>query len=244
MNLDSQFRAVALTIEEQKIYATYTKKDTINMARTPKEKAVDSLLTLWLVDDAFSRKDLKFLSETKLQKLVFLSEKSMIDEREKGFNYYFIKLTHGPFSQELRSNMNKLLQIRYLNDFGLNLTGLAHSVLQDFQDVIERNPVFFQKICRVNDQFAPMPLPQLLRIVYAMPWGRRGSRTIADLSPRTPMLYPMKQHQVREEFDISEKEAEDLLMNFDPKAVKDMLRAMKEMRAGRLLERERIPLKI
>jgi len=203
------------------------------MVRTLKDKAADHLLTIYLVNDVFSRRNLRFLSETKLQKLVFLSEKTMIDEREKGFNFYFIKLTHGPFSQELRGTLEKLLQTRFLNDFGLKPTHEAELILEDFQDVIERNQTFFQKINTVNDRFATMSLERLLNIIYAMPWGRGGARTIADLPPRTPMLYPMKPHVVVTEFKVTDDEAEDLLMNFDPEAVKDLSEAMRDAREGR-----------
>jgi uncharacterized protein YwgA len=203
------------------------------MVRTLKDKAMDYFLTVYLVNDAFSRRNIRFLSETKLQKLVFLSEKSMIDEREKGFNFYFIKLTHGPFSQELRSTLEKLLQTRFFNDFGLKPTHNAKLILEDFQDVIERNHTFFQKITIVNDRFATMPLERLLNTIYEMPWGRGGARTIADLPPRTPMLYPMKPHIVMRELKITDDEVENLLMNFDPRAVKDLSEAMRDAREGR-----------
>jgi uncharacterized protein YwgA len=203
------------------------------MVRTFKDKAIDYLLTIYLINDAFSRRNLRFLSETKLQKLVFLSEKSMIDERQKGFNFYFIKLTHGPFSQELRRTVEKLLQTRFLNDFRLEPTDNVKLILEDFQGVIERNQTFFQKIDTVNDRFARMGLEQLLDVVYAMPWGRGGARTIAELPPRTPMLYPMKPHVIVKEFKVTDDEAEDLLMNFDPEAIKDLSEAMKDAREGR-----------
>jgi len=208
------------------------------MPRTPRDKAVDHLLTIYLVNDAFSRRKLRFLPETKLQKLVFLSEKSMIDERKKGFNFYFVKLIHGPFSQELKNGLGKLLQTRFLNDFGLMPTDHAKMILEDFQDVIKRNRTFFQKIDTVNEHFATMSLERLLKLVYAMPWGR--GRTIEDLPLRTPMLYPMKPSNVVAELEITDDEVEDLLMNFNPEAVKELSQAMSEMREGRTLTYEQV----
>lgn len=209
------------------------------MARTPKEKAIDYLLTIYLINDAFSRRNLTRLYETKLQKLVFLSEKSMIDEREKGFNFYFIKLDYGPFSPELRNSLSDLIQTGFLTE-KLKPKGGARLVLEDFRDVIERNRTFFQKIDGINESFARMPLRKLLGIIYSMPWGRRGTRTIADLSPRTPMLYPMKPHKVKIEFEITDEEIEDLLMNVDLEAIKALSQAMKELKSRRLLTRERV----
>lgn len=126
------------------------------MTRTLKEKAIDYFLTLYLVDDAFSRLKIGFLPDTKLQKLVFLSEKSMIHEREKGFNFNFIKLTHGPFSQELKTSYDNLSQIGILGEFGLTPTTNSKIILEDFQEIIKRNTTFFQKITTVNNDFAKM----------------------------------------------------------------------------------------
>jgi uncharacterized protein YwgA len=203
------------------------------MARTLRDRAIDHFLTLYLINDAFSRKNLILLPSTKLQKLVFLSEKNMIDKREKGFNFYFIKLIHGPFSQELENDVSKLVQDGYINDMGLKPTENTPAVLEDFNDIIERNRVFFRKVDAVNDDFAPMSLQKLLRIIYAMPWGRGKGRTIADLPQRTPMLYPMKPEIVETNFRITDNEAEDLLMNFDPDALKDLSEAMKDAREGK-----------
>jgi len=202
------------------------------MVRTFKDKATDYFLTAFLVNNAFTRWNIRFLQDTKLQKLIFLSEKSMIEQCEKGFNFYFIKLTHGPFSEELKNSYDNFSQIKFLNDFGLKPTVHTRMILEDFQDVIKRNQVFFKKIDEVNEQYARMPLEKLLKIIYAMPWGR-GTRTIADLPLHTPILYPMKPERISLEFKITDDEAEDLLMNFDPEAIHDLSEAMRDAQEGR-----------
>lgn len=208
------------------------------MARTSKDKAVDRFLTLYLVNDAFSRKGLRSLPATRLQKLVFLSEWPMIRERKKAFNFYFIKLIHGPFSQELKEDSRKLVQAKLLQGQWFVPTGNAKLLLDDFRDLVERNESFVQYIRSVNDVCAQIPLKQLLAMIYQLPW--RGGKTIADLPLRTPMLYPMKPERVVSEFDISEEEAEDLLMNFDPKVANDLVQAMKEMQSGKLRTYEQV----
>jgi len=202
------------------------------MARTNVEKAVDRLLALYLLHDAFSRNRTNFIQETKLQKLVFLSEWRMIDERNKGFNFYFIKLVHGPFSQELETDVAKLIQVGLVNRRGLEPTGHADIILEDFRDVIERNSPFTKYIKAANDGFAGVSLKELLNVIYAMSWG--GDKTIRDLPPRTPMLFPMKTQNVASEFSITDEEAEDLLMNFDPKAIRILVQATEEMRTGKM----------
>jgi len=209
------------------------------MARTLKEKATDCLLTIYLVHDAFSRENVRFLHETRLQKLVFLSEKMMIDERKKGFNFYFIKLIHGPFSQELKNGYEKLVETGFLQDFGLKPTDSAKLILQDFHDVLKRNRPFLDKINEVNDNFATMDLQPLLRRIYAMRWGR-GNKTIADLPQRTPMLYPMKPDKVLAGFEITDEEVQDLLMNFDVGVVKELILATEQMRTGQRRTHEQV----
>lgn len=203
------------------------------MARTFLDKAIDHFLTLYLINDAFCRWDLPLLPNTKLQKLVFLSEKAMIDEREKGFNFYFIKLIHGPFSQELENDLGRLVENGFIDDEELRPTSNTTVILDDFRDMILKNPTFFEKVNGVNNYFAGMSLQKLLKIVYAMPWGKRRGETIADLPQRTPMLYPMKPEIVRTGFQITEDEAESLLMNFDPDAINDLSEAMRDAREGK-----------
>ena len=208
------------------------------MARTLLDKAIDQFLTLFLINDAFCCWDLPLLPNTKLQKLVFLSEKEMIDEREKGFNFYFIKLIHGPFSQELENDLGKLVENGFIDDRELRPTSNAKVILDDFGDMILRNPLFLEKVKVVNVQYAGLPLQKLLEIIYAMPWGKR--RTIADLPQRTPMLYPMKSEIVRANFQITEREAENLLMNLDPDAIKDLSEAMRDAREGKWRSYEQV----
>jgi len=208
------------------------------MARTLKDKAVDRFLTLYLVNDAFTRKGLRSLPATRLQKLVFLSEWPMIKEHKKAFNFYFIKLIHGPFSKELGGDARKLVQARLLQRHWFVPTRNARLLLDDFCDLIERNESFVQHIRTANDVCAQVPLKQLLDMIYGLSW--RGGRTIRDLPPRTPMLYPMQPEKIVSEFDIADDEVEDLLMNFDPEIVNDLVQATEEMRIGKLRTYEQV----
>jgi len=221
---------------EEVTYRTYAMWDL--MARTLREKATDRFLTAYLISDAFSRKQVSFLPATKLQKLVFLSEKPMINNRVKGFNFCFIKFLQGPFSQELEGDTAKLVQVGLIDDRWLEPTEQMKTLLEDFNELIDRNQSVFKYIRDTNDEFAPIPLDKLLDIIYAMSW--KGGKTIADLPLRTPMLYPMKPKNVDLEFDITDEEAEDLLMNFDPKTISDFERAMGEMKTSKLRSYEQV----
>ena len=207
------------------------------MPRTAKERAVDLLLTSYLIHDAFNRCNVDSLSETKLQKLIFLSEKLMIDQHHKGFNYHYIRLTHGPYSPELRSNLGIFIQIGALNESNLEPTNYIKNILEDFNDVICKNNIYIEKINAINNTFSQVPLSKLLKFVYSMPWGI--GKKIKDLSQRTPMLYPMKTGYTSE-FELNDNEVEDLLMNFDPEALENLEQSSEDMRKGRILTYEQI----
>ena len=48
----------------------------------------------------------KPLGDTKAHKLTYLSELSMINDCEKGFNYDFRNLPYGPYSEELQEDID------------------------------------------------------------------------------------------------------------------------------------------
>jgi uncharacterized protein YwgA len=202
------------------------------MVRTTREKVVDSLLTLYLLRDAFSRIEVGCVEATRLQKLVFLSELPMILQRKQGFNFRFIRLTYGPYSQELENEANRLVKAGLLDGMSMQPTESAVSILEHFHEVVHRNDAFFGLVRQTNDDWARMDLDLLLRTVHEMPW--RGGRTIHDLPPRTPMLYPMNPQRVLLNFDVTEEEVEGLWMNFDPKIAIDFTQAMTEVRSGQL----------
>ena len=207
------------------------------MSISIKDKIIDRFLTLYLVNDGFKRCQLRFLNETKLQKLVFLSELDMINQRVKGFNFYFIRLHYGPYSFDLANEKARLIEMGFLEEKTLKPTKDATYLLEDFGDVIDRNCLIKGKITSANDRYAPFTLDYLLKIVHSMPWGKA---TIHDLPERTPMLYPMKPNAIKEQFIISEKELGDLVMNLDPNICCCLDEASKDVNERRFLTHEQV----
>ena len=62
-------------------------------------EVINKLLLLYLIERA--RNYGGIFEDTRLQKLVFLSERSMLGRGLRGFTYVFIRLLYGPFSREL-----------------------------------------------------------------------------------------------------------------------------------------------
>jgi uncharacterized protein YwgA len=203
------------------------------MARTSEEKTIDRLLTLYSINECYKQCKVTGLSETKLQKLVFLSEKRLIDQRIKAFNYHFVRLLHPTFSTELRNDLNDFVKTGYLSEPWLGQTEKTLIILKDFQDVIARNPHVTNVIDSIISTFADIPTSRLVQIVYSMPWTR--NKIINELTIGVPMLYPLDPDKAREKFIITEDELENLEICLNPKISGTLDQAFDEMRRGRLL---------
>lgn len=207
------------------------------MARSPVEKLADQFLLLYLIDDLSERTP--FVPQTKVHKLVFISEREMITNQEKGFNYYFIKLLYGPFSQELDTDLNSLVQLGLLEATptgrGIQIapTSRSANILEDFKDLIERNDVFIERISATNERYGTLGFKRLLNAVYHMQSPlhkyRRRKRppTIASLSLRTPLVKSIPEEEADEAFSITPQEIATLEIYFDAEAYESLAEAIR-----------------
>ena len=209
------------------------------MARTVPDKLIDKLLLLYLVEDTL--KHIRFLIETKLQKLVFLSELLMFRKEEKGFNYTFIKLDYGPFSQEVRRDLGKLIEQAILFERGLRPTKQANFILEDFQNVFERNRPFIEKIEKTTKKYARVPTKKLVRRVHAMhhPY-LLPKRTIGSLKPTTPIIYRMDERKASHLFEVKPQELSDLELCFNKQVSRYLEQAMTDVQTKHLLSHEEV----
>jgi len=212
------------------------------MARTSEEKAVDRLLTLYLINECYRTHNLRVLSETKLQKLVFLTEKELIDTRIKALNYRFVKLLHPTYSSELSSDLNHFVRMKYLTEPWFGRSAKMRLILEDFNEVFERNHHLLNIIDNVLMRYANIRTNRLVNLVFRMTWrvGRNRLCTIRDLKLRTPLLYPLIIEKAQEVFQITEDELEDLEICLNPKLSKDLDKAFNEMRRGKMLSHEEV----
>ena len=185
------------------------------MARTKIEKVMDQILTLYLVHECNSRYHAQDLSETKLQKLVFLSEKGLIEKGCKAFNYRFIRLLDSTYSQELRNDLTDLVKLDYLEEPWFNNTSKMDMILEDFGHIFRRNEYIIRIIDKVLSSYANMPTERLNDMVHNMPW-RRGKK-IEDLPLRAPMTFPLRYKGAHSIFEIAEDELNNLLILLNPK---------------------------
>jgi len=208
------------------------------MARTSEEKTVDRLLTLYLINECYKTHNLRALSETKMQKLVFLSERSLIDRRIKAFNYSFVKLLHPTFSSELRGDLMNFVKFGYVSEPWFGQTKKMKMILEDFGEVLRRNRPLLAVIDGILSTYSHVRTNHLVNMVYRMVWSR--GKTIKMLKLGTPLLYPLTYENAREVFRITPDELEDLKFCLNPKISKELDRAFDEMKRGELLSHEEV----
>jgi hypothetical protein len=184
--------------------------------RTWKEEVSDRILLLYLINKSNDCGDVD--GDTKLQKLVFLSERDMIDSKIKGFDFYFFKFIHGPFSRQLENDMGVIEDWgAYLPDEHI-LTSAGRKVVELIPEIWSRNIDVTSKIDRIQDTFADKPLRSILNYVYNLEHPfYKPERKIRDLKKLTPILYKMKEEKASTSFTITESELEtiDILLDFD-----------------------------
>jgi uncharacterized protein YwgA len=211
------------------------------MARTLLEEIYDRLLLLWLIYDAMNY---KFFGETKVQKLTFLAEWEMLDKREKGFNYNFIKLTFGPYSKDLEKDIKWLEDSNFVKIVPVDEktrifkpTELGQKILATFHDAFDRNRIFIEKIAEINRKFASLTLDELLKFVYGLPhpYMKGKPRTIGELKPGTILLYRMDPKKARVSFYLTPQEVATLDIYLDKECYHSLMDACESAKRKRLL---------
>lgn len=201
--------------------------------RTLYENVVDRFLLLYLISEA--SECAPNLGKTKLQKLTFLSEWKLIDDRNKGFNYNYIKLVHGPYSGELNNDLTDLAIHNLVNDPRLYPTDVGYRILEDFSELLEQNEPFILTINQVISRFVMLSLNKLLAFVYSLQHPYRKNLTIGKTPFRTPLLYRLSDDKTIAKFRISEEQLEDLQMCLDKERLKQWKEVKDEVSKGRFL---------
>ncbi len=202
------------------------------MARTIQEKAIDRLFALYVIDRCRKRHGITDMSETKMHKLIFYAQKKLIDCRCKALNYGFIKLLFPTFSNELRSDLNDLSSLGFLQGQYYREQEKAQAILEDFHQVFDENKEIKSIIDGEVDKYAPIETNQLVAKTKRFPW--RG-KVIDDLKTGTPLLYPLRASNSRCILNISDKDLEDLMLCLSPVVESDMREVTEQLRRGQRL---------
>jgi hypothetical protein len=203
------------------------------MARTLKEKVIDRLLSLYVVNRCQTKHGIEYVSETKLQKLIFYAEKKLHEKNYKAFNYRFIKLLYPTYSEELRNDLAILTDHKILDGPYFSESKKANMIVRDFSDVFAKNRRIMDVIDSQVDKKAPIRTPRLVRNTNRLRW-RNG--TIKDLQNGTPLIYPLNANEATCSFEVDEEDLEDLAICLGLKVTEGMEKAFGELRRGRRLK--------
>ena len=208
------------------------------MVRNLREVLSDRLLLLWLIYDAMMYKR---FGDTKAQKLTYLSEKNMIDNHEKGFNYGFIKLPYGPYSEELQSDIVWLEEEQLIISTPIREGKLfsesrfGRKLLNDFHSLFARNNIFTIKIAKINRTFASKNSPELVQIVHDMPHPYIRGKTINELKLGTRILYKLASEKANVSFEITPEELATLDIYLDDESYRSVMEASESAKRKPLL---------
>ena len=212
-------------------------------SRTIKETLSDRLLLLWLLYDAMK---FKAVGDTKAHKLAYLSELSMKQDLEKGFNYDFKKLPFGPYSDQLQKDADWLEEQKLVDSrrFGegkiFENSRFGRKLLNDFSDLFIRNNRFTQKIFAVNSKYACLNTFQLVEAVHQQLHPDEESVKIDELEIGEVILYRLSSEKAKVEFDIRAEELATLEIYLDGEAYESAMHSFESAKRKPLLRMDEV----
>lgn len=199
------------------------------MSRTLQEWVTDHLLLLYLVNLASRRYR---IFETRTQKIVFLSEREAQEKQIGGLDYAFIKFNHGPFSSEIRGDINHLQQVQLVKKdrLGFSLKPDGSHFIRRNEEIFERNP----KIINIISEYAEVVMDDefeaMLTKVYSLPNPLKPHITIAETRHKDYLLSREVRRKITNPFQITEVELESYEVLLDPELFKRFLQSEKSVR--------------
>jgi hypothetical protein len=202
------------------------------MARTIREKVIDRLLTLYVIDRCKRVHGIENVSETKMHKLMFYSEKKLNEHKCKSLNYLFVKLLYPTYSAELRKDLNELVGLNFLEGPFFSEKQKTQMILEDFHEVFANNQEIMDLINSQVDEYAPIETDTLVEQTKQLKWR---NKLIEELKNGTPLVYPLNPTKALCSFRISEEDYEDLAICLSSEISRGMAEAFSQLRRGQRL---------
>lgn len=198
--------------------------------RNPKEKAIDILLLMYLIKRG--NKEGGIWGITKLQKLVFLVEHAMLEDRVKGFNHTYYKWKYGPFSKELYNDFDALIDEEILTEEGgIKLTKRGKKLLKEYGGVLRKNEEVLQYIEGKIEKYVNKSLKEIKSEVYDIETtiSGLGDIKIRKIPQGFNLLTKLEEEEigVSSRFEISDEWIETLDILLDREAYKSLKKATK-----------------
>lgn len=176
-----------------------------------RQKIVDRLLTLYLYNRVSEQS--KMWGDVKLQKLVFLSEKKMLEEQKRGFHYRFFRWDHGPMSKSLYEDHDFLKSNDLVDSESLQVSDLGESILDDASELLDANEGVVQYIDSVTEEFGSESGSRLKSIVYDLevsPLTSGNSIRVEDIPEGVDIYFAIPDRMAERTFSIDDEWMETL----------------------------------
>jgi len=175
------------------------------LGRTLEEISTDKLLLLYLLYDVNH-----MMGKSKIHKLTFFSEREMNRQGKKGFNFNFIKLQRGPYSETLKEDLEQLKAKGLIDDRSHTPTERGRSILTNFQQVLERNKSFTKEIRKINGKYSGIDGEKLVHVLDDMINPETTWMTIKETPPGNYILKRIKNVQKNKKFHLTDNETASL----------------------------------
>ena len=203
------------------------------MNRTKNEKFADIALLLYLIG-LFRSKSGLYLGVTKLDKLAFLSEKEMLDQKFRGFNYEFFKWHHGPLSTDIYTDLDVLRRSGFVSGKeDITLTTHGMEALRRLSPLFKEHKSVTTPIDAVTRRSAELTTQELTERVYGTTVSYpMGSKKIRDIPKGWSILSPPPPERVSATFTLNDSWVETLEIILDRDGYDSLKRATIEAAKG------------
>jgi len=207
--------------------------------REVEEKVGNNLLFLYLVDETSRSGQVE--DDLKAQKLVFLSEKLMVQRRLKAFNYNFFRWKKGPYCADLSNDIKRLTRAGLLqrkND-KIELTDLGRKVIANCEPELKDCSNFLKPIKEVAQEYGSIPPEELKERVYDtsvfVPKLHRVMK-IRDIEEGKLILFRLSETRARKTLNLNENWQATLELVFSKEAQDSLRMAQQDAIEGRVCD--------
>jgi len=203
--------------------------------RSVKELIMDRVLLLYLIERANEAGEL--YGVTKLMKLIFLSEHSMLKDRVKGFNYSFYRWHLGAFTPEVYEDLDYLIWNNLVTErVKIELTDRGRALLNSIRELLEENREILRYIDENVNRLAREDVYKIMQIAYKtkvkIPIVNIEVKVI-DLPLGTPLTTKMDELEAELTFIIDNEWLETLDILLDSEAYESVMAGLMSARTAR-----------
>ncbi len=201
-------------------------------------RVVNNILLLYLIDRTNSTGSIE--DTLKLQKLVYLTQKRMIEKKLKLFTYNFFRWDKGPFSADVNNDLT-VLSCRGLirKRWPIRLTKEGKKLLNGCKELLEENEQFLKVIDDITAEFSEYTPEQIKEYTYNLSIfvpRLRQVMTVAEVPHGTLILFKPSDNRSKKKFILDESWLATLELALDQEAVESLKQSYSDAVEGNVHE--------